>query len=80
MIENIQNASRAALLAEGRRNASHPVWGRPGWTVFLYTQADMRRIVRYIEDNPIKARRPAQKWDFVKPYDGWLPGNYHARR
>lgn len=31
-------------------------------------------LIRYIDDNPIKAHRPRQKWDFVTPYDGWLPG------
>jgi hypothetical protein len=34
----------------------------------------MRRIVRYIENNPLKIGLPKQVWPFVKPYDGWLPG------
>jgi hypothetical protein len=33
----------------------------------------VRRIVRYIRANPVKAGRPEQNWAFVKPYDGWLP-------
>ena len=34
----------------------------------------MERTVRYIRDNPIKAGKTEQVWDFVKKYDGWLPG------
>ena len=75
MIENLQEASRTALIDAGRRSVEHPVWGGPGWKVFLYTPDDMRRVIRYIEQNPIKAGQPAQVWDFVKPYDGWLPGS-----
>ncbi|MGH7199859.1 MAG: transposase [Planctomycetaceae bacterium] len=73
MIEHLQSASRDALVAAGRRDDFHPVWGGPGWKVFLESQADMRRIVAYIRNNPVKAGRPVQEWDFVKPYDGWMP-------
>jgi len=55
---------------------SHPVWGGPGWKVFLDTRADMVRISNYIRQNPSKAGRPAQHWGFVKEYDGWMPGQY----
>src|SRR6185295_1246451 len=60
MIEQLQQASRDALIAAKRRSQEHPVWGGPGWKVFQYTQDDMRRIVRYIEENPVKAGRPPQ--------------------
>lgn len=73
MIENCQRESRLALIDAERRHAEHPVWGGPGWKVFLSTRSDMERIVSYIEDNPIKARRPAQQWPFVIQYDGWMP-------
>jgi REP element-mobilizing transposase RayT len=76
IIENLQNASREKLIQAERRAPTHPVWGGPGWKVFLYTQQDMVRIIDYIEQNPLKAGRPAQHWDFVKPYDGWMPGQY----
>jgi REP element-mobilizing transposase RayT len=73
MIECLQITSRAALIAAGLRPPPHPVWGGPGWKRFLNTREDIERIVRYIQMNPIKARRPPQRWSFVKPYDGWLP-------
>src|SRR5262245_32906239 len=71
MMERLQETSRGALIAAGRRPAEHPVWGGPGWKVFLNTRADMERIVRYIRDNPVKIGRPVQEWPFVTPYNGW---------
>lgn len=73
MIEGFQEASRQALIAAGRRPEQHPVWGGPGWKVFQNTRQDMERIGRYVRENPVRAGRAEQDWDFVKPYDGWLP-------
>jgi REP element-mobilizing transposase RayT len=75
MIENFQRESRLAVGRCERRDIEHPVWGGPGWKVYLDSVGDMRRIVRYIENNPLKIGLPRQQWDFVKPYDGWRPGN-----
>ncbi len=73
MMEHLQADSRRAVLASGLRKAEHPVWGGPGWKVFLETRDDFERIVRYIARNPAQARLPAQDWAFVKRYDGWMP-------
>lgn len=74
MIEAFQAASRGKLIAAGRRTLDHPVWGGPGWNVFLDCREDIERTVRYIEQNPVRIGRPIQRWNFVTPYDGWLPG------
>ena len=76
MIEKLQDASRLAVLAKAQasRAADHPVWGGPGWKVFLRSREAMERTVRYIENNPVKIGRPLQHWKFVRPYDGWMPG------
>ena len=42
-----------------------PAWVSRGWKVFLETSEDIRRAVRYVEENPIKARGAPQKWGFV---------------
>jgi REP element-mobilizing transposase RayT len=76
MIEHLQTGSREKLIQAGRRAPTHPVWGGPGWKVFLYSRADFVRVIRYIRDNPIKAHRPPQEWGFVKEYDGWMPARY----
>jgi hypothetical protein len=72
MLAGFQENSRAALIMAGRRPAQHTVWGGAGWKVFLSSVEAIQNCVRYVRDNPTKARRPAQIWDFVRVYDGWL--------
>ncbi|MSQ96573.1 MAG: hypothetical protein EXR98_18765 [Gemmataceae bacterium] len=74
MIGFLQDDSWQRLQAIKTRPGDHPVWGGPGWKVYLDACADMERTVRYILNNRIKAGMPAQRWDFVTEYDGWLPG------
>jgi REP element-mobilizing transposase RayT len=71
MLDNLQEVSRLRLRTVGLRTFDHPVWGGPGWKVFLDTPADLRRTIRYIQENPVKWRLPKQCWEFVTPYDGW---------
>lgn len=57
------------LRAQGLwRDDDQPVWGGRGWFVYLNTPADVLRAIRYVEQNPIKERKPAQIWSFVTPY------------
>ena len=56
MLDNFQQTSRLRLRNVGLRSADHPVWGGPGWKVFLDTPTDIRRTIRYIETNPVKWR------------------------
>src|SRR5262249_52261601 len=74
MIENLQNASWEKIIETQQRSSDHPVWGGPGWKVFLDSREDIERTIKYICDNPIKIDRPEQRYDFVTEYDGWLPG------
>jgi len=74
MIANLQERSWEALIAAQRRSSDHPVWGGPGWKVFLDTREDIERTIRYVRDNPVKIDKPVQTYDSVKDYDGWLPG------
>ena len=74
MIAKLQETSWERIMETKRRPSDHPVWGGPGWKVYLETAADIERTIRYIRANPLKARLPAQTWAFVKEYDGWLPG------
>ena len=45
----------------------------------LETREDFTRMIRYIELNPVKIGRPRQHWDFVREYQGWLPGLIRRR-
>ena len=71
MIKLLQLPSCEAVRALEIRDRFHPVWGGCGWKVFLDSVEDMTRTIEYVRDNPIKARLPAQSWEFVSPYDNW---------
>lgn len=72
MAENLMRASRDRLIETGHRERTHPTWIVGfGWKVFLDHPDDVRRTVRYIEQNPVKIRLLVQRWSFVKEYDGW---------
>ena len=71
MIANLQRESHLLLRERGFYDWEHPVWGGPGWKVFLDSVGDIERTIRYVNDNPTKARMSAQRWAFVTPYDGW---------
>src|SRR5205085_1386034 len=78
MIANLQKSSRLRLSAEGLRSPDHPTWVRGGWKVFLDHPDEVRRTIKYVEDNPIPYRLPIQHWDFVTQYDGWPLHSGHS--
>jgi REP element-mobilizing transposase RayT len=86
MIETLQSASRLRLSTLGLRTSDHPVWATSGWRVFLDHPDAVRQRIRYVEQNPIKHRLPAQHWAFVRAYDGWplhaghSPNSPYAKR
>ena len=86
MIATFQQSSRLRLRNAYPKMTTHPIWGGPGWKVFLDHPDDIRRTITYIERNPIQWRLPRQDWPFVKPYDGWplhpghSPNSPYARR
>jgi REP element-mobilizing transposase RayT len=71
MITNLQRESHLDLRASGQCDMEHPVWGGRGWKVFLDHPDEIRRTIPYIQNNPVKIRRPRQQFEFVKLYDGW---------
>lgn len=78
MLEYLQSATRLRFRNEKLRSEDHPIWGGPGWKVFLDTPDSIRRTIGYIDGNPPQWRLPRQHWPFVKAYDGWplhLPKN-----
>jgi REP element-mobilizing transposase RayT len=71
MIDKIQALSRKRIVEAGLRAADHPTWTRGGWKVFLDHPDEVRRTIRYVEQNPIKVGLPAQRWPMVTTYDNW---------
>ena len=73
MWNKLAEETRAGLRLFANVSPAHPVWSERPYKVFLYTPADVRRVIAYIEQNPIKEGLGGQHWPFVAPYDGW-PG------
>jgi REP element-mobilizing transposase RayT len=87
MMEVLKEVSRARLHATNHRPPAHPIWtAGGGWKVFLDHPDEVRRTIGYIERNPSGLGLPAQRWPFVKPYDGWplhpghSPNSPYAKR
>jgi len=72
MIEKFQRETREALIQAKRRGLLHPVWGGPGWKVFLDSREAIENVDKYVQENPKNAGRPEQHWSFVTKYDGWV--------
>ena len=78
MVEQFQHFSRLRLSAEGFRTPDHPVWCRGGWKIFLDHPDEIRRTIKYVEDNPIPYRMPRQQCGFVTEYDNWPLHDGHS--
>ena len=47
---------------------THTCWAKQSWTVYLDTEAQVRRTIRYVDDNPVKDGLPRQQWAFVQAH------------
>lgn len=43
-------------------------WARGEWKVFLKTEEDVFRRIKYVEENPVRAGLRQQKWSFVTTF------------
>lgn len=41
-------------------------WAEGAWCVYLEAEPDVRRAVRYVEENPLKEGKRFQRWSFVE--------------
>jgi len=58
---------------EVRENGVVPhCWQEEEWKVFEFSPDDVRRVIRYVEANPLKEGKPRQVWPFVTEYTGDL--------
>ena len=51
----------------------HRITGVVSWWVedLLRSPDEIRRTIKYVEDNPLPYRMPRQSWEFVTKYDNW---------
>jgi REP element-mobilizing transposase RayT len=86
IIANLQRESHIALRDAGMFPMDHPIWGGPGWSVFLDHPDDVWRTIGYVENNPSAVGLPTQAYSFVTPYDNWplheghSPNSPYAKR
>jgi REP element-mobilizing transposase RayT len=48
--------------------ADRPIWGRGRWVVDLHSDSDVLARIHYVQQNPIKAGLPPQRWSFIQPF------------
>jgi REP element-mobilizing transposase RayT len=83
-IEVIVNLMKGEATKQLNSEGVHPFQGRKGpknrvpscfarkwWAVFLDSEEDILRTIKYVEDNPVKAGLKRQAWPFVVKYPGW---------
>jgi REP element-mobilizing transposase RayT len=79
-IERICEQLKGAATAQLEREDRHPFldqpyrddrlptpWARKGWWVYLDSATDVRRSIRYVSENPVRAGLRPQRWSFVTP-------------
>jgi REP element-mobilizing transposase RayT len=81
LIEQIVNHLKGSATRRVMREDLHPLatcarpgrrpphmWGRGQWTVYLDDAAEIRRAIRYVQDNPLREGKRRQRWRFVTEY------------
>lgn len=51
------------------------MWAEHQWAVYLDSEEAIDNAIVYVEQNPLKESRPAQRWSFVTPFGG-LPTSW----
>jgi len=86
IIQKFQRESHLRLRSLGLFDMQHPIWGGPGWKVFLDEPDDIWRTIGYVDKNPTEIGHEAQTFQFVTPYNNWPlheghdPDSPYARR
>jgi REP element-mobilizing transposase RayT len=62
------NHPLAAYVSPGDRMPT--LWTERSWKVYLDSPQAIRRAINYVEQNPVKERKPIQNWSFVQPFGG----------
>src|SRR5262249_13961887 len=70
MIAALQDGSREPLRQAAGVDNDHPIWGGPGWKVFVNSRESVLSKIAYVENNPIEVGQPRQYGPFVIPYVG----------
>ncbi len=67
---HLHAAGRHPLAGFANDDGSLPTpWARDLWKVYLDSASDIRRAIAYVEQNPLKEGKRAQRWSFVQTFD-----------
>ncbi|HLN31859.1 MAG TPA: hypothetical protein VK395_29280 [Gemmataceae bacterium] len=82
-VEYVANLLKGAATKQFIRETLHPLessasdnqrphspWAQGQWKVFLDDEEAIDNAIRYVEQNPSKEGKPAQRWEFVQPFRG----------
>ncbi len=64
---NKENLNPLATYQRDNGRAPSP-WVKGGWQVYLNTPAEIEQRIQYVEQNPVNAGLPLQRWWFVRRY------------
>lgn len=68
IVGHLKTRAHQQMRAEGVWTEDRPLWADHGWNVFLNDAEGMRRAIAYVEGNPLKEGKRAQRWAFVVPW------------
>ena len=80
IIGHLKARATSAIRSETRLQGGRPIWGAHGWNIFLTSDEDVRRAIRYVQANPTKDNRPRQHWSFVREFTGVHAIPFHPLR
>jgi len=78
-VGHLKSEATRALRARGHFE-HRPIWTDHGWNVYLDSDADVERAIRYVEGNPLREGKPRQRWKNVTPWDPATSRAARARR
>jgi hypothetical protein len=79
VVRLLRQSATTQLLADGQHPFAEQrtekgrlpsVWAQGLWKVFLSSADDIRREIRYAEENPLREGKPRQHWSFIVPFEG----------
>ena len=91
-VEQIANLLKGAATRQMIDEGRHPLaafaedgkgpprmWAEHQWKVYLDSEEAIDEAIAYVNDNPLKEGKPAQRWTCVTPFAGLDPGwvTYH---
>jgi REP element-mobilizing transposase RayT len=69
IVSHLKARATQSLKSEGLwPDDGRPTWAEHCWKVYLNTPSDIRRAVKYVNDNPLREDKRRQRWSFVVPY------------